>query len=144
MNNKYTVVHRLCCSAAYGTFPDQGSNPGLLHWQQNLNHWTTREVLLIQIFGLRLSKCELLSLPLNHWVPKQGLYLSHHFDPLQCQQPEHSWNRFSSLVPYSPPIMKSCDFKIQLLKLERKTLTVVKKSLSFFSVPFSEFSITEV
>ena len=29
----YTVVHRLSCSKACGIFPDQGSNPCLLHWQ---------------------------------------------------------------------------------------------------------------
>ena len=27
------VAHRLSCSAAYGIFPDQGSNPCPLHWQ---------------------------------------------------------------------------------------------------------------
>ena len=27
------VAHGLSCSAAYGIFPDQGSNPCLLHWQ---------------------------------------------------------------------------------------------------------------
>ena len=27
------VVHGLSCSAACGIFPDQGSNPCLLHWQ---------------------------------------------------------------------------------------------------------------
>ena len=27
------VVHRLSCTAACGIFPDQGSNPCLLHWQ---------------------------------------------------------------------------------------------------------------
>ena len=27
------VVHGLSCSAAYEIFPDQGSNPSLLHWQ---------------------------------------------------------------------------------------------------------------
>ena len=27
------VVHGLCCSAAGGIFPDQGSNPSLPHWQ---------------------------------------------------------------------------------------------------------------
>ena len=26
-------------------FPDQGSNLGPLHWEQSLNHWTTRKVL---------------------------------------------------------------------------------------------------
>ena len=27
------VAHGLSCSAAYGIFPDQGSNPCPLHWQ---------------------------------------------------------------------------------------------------------------
>ena len=27
------AVHRLSCSAAFRVFPDQGSNPRLLHWQ---------------------------------------------------------------------------------------------------------------
>ena len=27
------LAHRLCCPAARGIFPDQGSNPCLLHWQ---------------------------------------------------------------------------------------------------------------
>ena len=27
------VAHRLSCSAAYGVFLDQGTNPCLLHWQ---------------------------------------------------------------------------------------------------------------
>ena len=27
------VAHGLSCSAACGIFPDQGSNPCLLHWQ---------------------------------------------------------------------------------------------------------------
>ena len=25
-------------------FPDQGSNPGPLHWELSLSHWTTRKV----------------------------------------------------------------------------------------------------
>ena len=29
------VAHGLSCSAAYGIFPDQGSNPCPLHWQAN-------------------------------------------------------------------------------------------------------------
>ena len=35
------VVHWLCCSAACGIYPDQGSNPCPLHWQadsQPLRH----------------------------------------------------------------------------------------------------------
>ena len=35
-------VRGLSYSKAYGILPDQGSNPGPLHWI--LNHWTTREV----------------------------------------------------------------------------------------------------
>ena len=27
------VAHRLSCAVAHGIFPDQGSNPCLLHWQ---------------------------------------------------------------------------------------------------------------
>ena len=36
------VVHGLSCSVACVIFPDQGSNPCLLHWQTNslpLSHW---------------------------------------------------------------------------------------------------------
>ena len=33
MQASVVVVHRLSCSAACGIFPDQGSNPCLLHWQ---------------------------------------------------------------------------------------------------------------
>ena len=29
------VAHRLSCPEACGIFPDQGSNPGLLHWQMD-------------------------------------------------------------------------------------------------------------
>ena len=29
------VVHGLSCSVAYGIFPDQGSNPRPLHWQED-------------------------------------------------------------------------------------------------------------
>ena len=37
------VAHRLSCPAPCGIFPDQGSNPGPLHWRAD-SHWTTREV----------------------------------------------------------------------------------------------------
>ena len=29
-------------------FPNQGSNPGPLHWEQSLSHWTTTEVPCLQ------------------------------------------------------------------------------------------------
>ena len=38
-------LHGLSYLTACGIFPDQGSNPGPLHWQANLIHCTTREVL---------------------------------------------------------------------------------------------------
>ena len=37
------VCCRLSCSAVCGIFPDQVSNPCLLHWQVVLYCWTTRE-----------------------------------------------------------------------------------------------------
>ena len=47
------VVHGLSCSAACGIFPDQGSNPGPLHWQadsQPLCHQGSPDPLLILEF----------------------------------------------------------------------------------------------
>ena len=38
------VARGLSCSAACGIFPDQGSTPCPLFWQEDLNHWTAREV----------------------------------------------------------------------------------------------------
>ena len=38
------VAHGLRCSTAWEIFPDQGSDPCLLHRQVGSNHWTTREV----------------------------------------------------------------------------------------------------
>ena len=38
------VEHRLSCCMSYGIFSDQGLNPCLLHWQEILIHWSTREV----------------------------------------------------------------------------------------------------
>ena len=41
------VAHRPSCSAAYGIFPDQGSNPCALHWQadsQPLRHQGSPEL----------------------------------------------------------------------------------------------------
>ena len=37
------VAHRLSCPVPCGIFPDQGSNPGPLHWWAD-SQWTTREV----------------------------------------------------------------------------------------------------
>lgn len=46
------------CAEEYGIFPDQRSNPCLMHWQVNSIHWTTREVrkisLLIVMMNLTL------------------------------------------------------------------------------------------
>ena len=41
---------RTCCSAARGIFPDQGSNPCLLHWQadsQPLRHQGSPKIIII-------------------------------------------------------------------------------------------------
>ena len=56
------VAHRLSCSAACGIFPDQGSNPCLLHWQADFfffffYHWAIREPLnryFIFLIGVKL------------------------------------------------------------------------------------------
>ena len=45
------VAHGLSCSAACGIFPDQGSNPCLLHWQadsQPLRHQGSPDCVLIK------------------------------------------------------------------------------------------------
>ena len=49
--------HRLSCSAACRIFPDQGSNPCLLHWQTNSLPWATREAL--DHFLLKCCACVL-------------------------------------------------------------------------------------
>ena len=38
------VVQDLLAEACRVYFPDQGLNPGPLHWDHSLSHWTTREV----------------------------------------------------------------------------------------------------
>ena len=50
-------MHRLSCSAACRIFPDQGSNPCLLHWQTNSLPWATREAL--DHFLLKCRACVL-------------------------------------------------------------------------------------
>ena len=53
--NLWTVSHQALLSMEFNTgvgchflpqgiFLTQGSNPGFLHWEADLNHWTTREV----------------------------------------------------------------------------------------------------
>ena len=51
------VVHRLSCFMAYGIFPDQGSNPGLLYWLEIslTTHWSTREVPVFGVFKSSIS-----------------------------------------------------------------------------------------
>ena len=50
------MAHGLSCSAACGIVPDQGSNPCPLHWQADLNHCATREVLISFFFLKDKSK----------------------------------------------------------------------------------------
>ena len=40
----YVPVLGLSCSMS-ALFPDQGSNPGLLHWERRVNHFAAKEVL---------------------------------------------------------------------------------------------------
>ena len=47
------VAHGPSCSAACGIFPDQGSNPCLLHWQadsQPLRHQGSPQICILQLF----------------------------------------------------------------------------------------------
>ena len=47
------VSHRLSCSTARGIFPDQGSNPCLLHWQADslpLSHQGSPAIGLLSLF----------------------------------------------------------------------------------------------
>ena len=43
------VAHGLSCPVACGIFSDQGLNLCPLHWQVNINHWATREVLTFNL-----------------------------------------------------------------------------------------------
>ena len=43
------VVNRLSCSMALGIFPDQGSNPGLLHWQVDSSRHQGRPQLIFVV-----------------------------------------------------------------------------------------------
>ena len=53
------VAHRLSCSATWGIFPNQGSNPCLLHWQAEplpLSHQGSPTVVGLKSFpGLHMS-----------------------------------------------------------------------------------------
>ena len=46
------VDHGLSCSLACGIFPDQGSNPCLLHWQKDSLPLSTREAWVPQFGGI--------------------------------------------------------------------------------------------
>ena len=48
------VLHGLCCSAAYGIFPDQGSN---VCGRQILYHWTTKEAPQLPAFFSFFPAC---------------------------------------------------------------------------------------
>ena len=66
------VAQGLSCSGAHGIFPDQESNPHLLHWQTILTHWTAKQIplhsfyldfspLYLQEGKLRFTEVELTS-----------------------------------------------------------------------------------
>ena len=53
------VAHGPSCSAAYGIFPDQGSNPCPLHWQadsQPLRHQGSPPVVFDNILASRITR----------------------------------------------------------------------------------------
>ena len=62
------VAHRPSCSVACGIFPDQGSNPCLLHWQadsQPLRHQgSPPDCFLIALSSCAVMECSLQPLPL--------------------------------------------------------------------------------
>ena len=72
-----TVAHGLSCSKACGTFPDQGSNLCLLHWQVNslsLSHPGSpqkRSFLEIGSLHMQLVKAKMRS----YWIKVGPLFL---------------------------------------------------------------------
>ena len=70
------VVQRLSCSVAGGIFLDQGSNPTLLHWQNDSSCWATREALpfifereFCWTYGSRLVVCIFLVIWMGQIIP---------------------------------------------------------------------------
>ena len=58
------VVRGLSCPVACGNFPEQELNLCALHWQADFNHWTTREVPIMEIFNCRRDpRANLQSIP---------------------------------------------------------------------------------
>ena len=67
------VAHGPSCSAACGIFPNQGSNPCLLHWQANsqpLRHQGSPKVLIYRLYWPRIMDRELRLMFLSEfWTP---------------------------------------------------------------------------
>ena len=52
------MAHGLSCSAACGIFPEQGSNPGPLHWQtDSFFFFLNKFIYLIYLFLAALGLC---------------------------------------------------------------------------------------
>ena len=64
------VVHRLCCSVAYGIFQDQGSNLCLLLWQADslpLSHQEAHKLFLLLLFFFKLLTSMRISTEIVSW-----------------------------------------------------------------------------
>ena len=59
------VAYELLVATCGIWFPDQGSNPGILHWDQSLSHQTTKKVPLMTFQKVRNSEsfCEKMKSP---------------------------------------------------------------------------------
>ena len=79
-------------------FSDQGSNPGLLHWEHSLSHWITREVpqswyfkmsllLSLLVVFISLSPCPLIIASINQPQGKLWLQLKWYISLITNKQP---------------------------------------------------------
>ena len=81
------VAQGLSCCGAHGIFPDQGSNPRLLHWQTILTHRTTRQIPL-HSFYLDFSPPNLQERKLR-------------FAEVELTSRDHPWSKQSPPLPSS-------------------------------------------
>ena len=114
------AAHELSRSVAYGLFLDQGSNPVPCIGRWILNHWTTREVLLISchIYPQILCYVKLLS-PYSYPL---GIHQCHlleeasHQSPAICPSDWHQvWYLRSHAINQRTMLPQSHDFPILTL-----------------------------
>ena len=87
------VAHRLSCSVACGIFPDQGSNPCLLHWQadsQPLCHQESPSSGTLKWVKLRNIRTELLWLSWGSSSHVLGLLPFYHSGTITIAHPSPS------------------------------------------------------